>query len=607
MIRVCLLLALVLFGLFSNIFFSPVAFAQSEAPPTQSSSEELADYLLPETAPDVEKNSGTFVQSVLFGIGSTVMCALSGVDLLDVNGKGCVSYDPVSRTLGYTNSGNGAIGMVSGFMAYTYRVPVSGSAYVSHMASKFGVAKSAYAQDEVDGARSIGFVGLEPVREIWDAVRSIVYLVFVIVFIVIGVGIMLRLQIDPRTVMTVQNQIPKIIIGLVLVTFSYAIAGFLVDLMFVLVALLLDFFTGGSDPLLAGTLPSPYTSPFAFVNELFIFKQLPDQPLAQDFLIGSFEFDTGILQVAGLSAASVGIVIANIAGGLFEAVITAIFTSIGGFLNPLNPACDLLSRAPDSVGIPGTGIGFGIPGIDSDCFVGEAAGKIGQVLGFTLASILAFVIVLVAILWSLVRLWFLLLKAYVMILVGVILAPLWIILGLLPGSEQGFGSWLRHMASNILVFPAVVAIFLLARTIMGNFAEQGIGSINEIAGIGAESGKGFVPPLVSHYGTTDALGAMIGLAFILLAPSTVQMLQKALKAPDSGLTSAIGQAIGQGATAASFAPKRIAHNVFKPPDQHRPAGSGYQWLTGARHLGQDMTEPWYKRWAGRALGDMFGR
>ena len=33
--------------------------------------------------------------------------------------------------------------------------------------------------------------------------------------------------------MTIQNQIPKIIISLILVTFSFAIAGFLIDLMWV--------------------------------------------------------------------------------------------------------------------------------------------------------------------------------------------------------------------------------------------------------------------------------------------------------------------------------------------------------------------------------------
>src|SRR6185437_16773771 len=41
----------------------------------------------------------------------------------------------------------------------------------------------------------------------------------------------LRFRVDPRTVMTLQNQIPRVIIAILLITFSYAIAGALIDLM----------------------------------------------------------------------------------------------------------------------------------------------------------------------------------------------------------------------------------------------------------------------------------------------------------------------------------------------------------------------------------------
>ena len=55
---------------------------------------------------------------------------------------------------------------------------------------------------------------------------------------------MLRLKIDPRTVMTIQNQIPKIIIGLILVTLSFAIAGLLIDIMWIAIYLFYNVFSG---------------------------------------------------------------------------------------------------------------------------------------------------------------------------------------------------------------------------------------------------------------------------------------------------------------------------------------------------------------------------
>src|SRR5258708_14361646 len=49
--------------------------------------------------------------------------------------------------------------------------------------------------------------------------------------------IMFRVKISPQVVVSVQSALPKIAIALVLVTFSYAIAGFLIDIMYVFVGL----------------------------------------------------------------------------------------------------------------------------------------------------------------------------------------------------------------------------------------------------------------------------------------------------------------------------------------------------------------------------------
>src|SRR5581483_6429401 len=78
---------------------------------------------------------------------------------------------------------------------------------------------------------------LSPLFPIWTYVRNLAYLCFVILFIFIGFMIMFRIKIKAQTVATIQNTIPRIIIAIILITFSYAIAGFLIDLMYVVIGI----------------------------------------------------------------------------------------------------------------------------------------------------------------------------------------------------------------------------------------------------------------------------------------------------------------------------------------------------------------------------------
>lgn len=107
--------------------------------------------------------------------------------------------------------------------------PVSSTEYIADVMHNFGVpgAQQAYAQT------GVGFNALQPVLQIWKAFRNIAYLVFVVLFMVIGFMIMFRAKLNPQTVVTVQSALPNLVITLILITFSYAIAGFLIDLIYV--------------------------------------------------------------------------------------------------------------------------------------------------------------------------------------------------------------------------------------------------------------------------------------------------------------------------------------------------------------------------------------
>lgn len=105
--------------------------------------------------------------------------------------------------------------------------PIQSSEYFADVLHNFGVAQPAYAQ-------GTGFSALTPVLQLWKAFRNIAYFLFIIIFVVVGFMIMFRAQINPQTVVTVQAALPKMVVTLILITFSYAIAGFVIDLIYLL-------------------------------------------------------------------------------------------------------------------------------------------------------------------------------------------------------------------------------------------------------------------------------------------------------------------------------------------------------------------------------------
>lgn len=93
-----------------------------------------------------------------------------------------------------------------------------------------------YADDgSVPGYQSLMDSGIAP---IWSQMRNLAYVFFVVIMIVIGFMIMFRSKIGGQTLVGIGNTIPSVIISLILVTFSFAIAGVIIDIGGVLVSLI---------------------------------------------------------------------------------------------------------------------------------------------------------------------------------------------------------------------------------------------------------------------------------------------------------------------------------------------------------------------------------
>ena len=132
----------------------------------------------------------------------------------------------------------GMVGGMTEVMAWMFNSPAATTErYVADVLNSAGVAiaQPAYAQ-------GLGFASLDPILNTWKTFRNMAYLLFVVVFMVIGFLIMMRQKVGGQTVVTAQQAIPHIIVALLLVTFSYAIAGLLIDLMYLVMYLLLALF-----------------------------------------------------------------------------------------------------------------------------------------------------------------------------------------------------------------------------------------------------------------------------------------------------------------------------------------------------------------------------
>ena len=180
-------------------------------------------------------NKETFDFQSLYGILGSLNVAIMGCSDATKVGKdddGKVTFEDNPNSRCPQGLRTGAVGGMGNVLASMYAYPpVSGMDYLASVGENMGIVPSAYAQT---GA---GFSSLSPILPLWRAFRNIAYVFFVILFVVIGIAIMFRIKISPQAVITIQSAIPKIVIALLLVTFSYAIAGFMVDLIYVFLIL----------------------------------------------------------------------------------------------------------------------------------------------------------------------------------------------------------------------------------------------------------------------------------------------------------------------------------------------------------------------------------
>ena len=270
--------------------------------------------------------------------------------------------------------------------------PASTYAFIQDMGQSLGfMPKTAYAQ-------GVGFSGLSPILPIWKAFRNIAYFALALFMMVMGFMIMFRKKIDPKTVMTVQNSLPKVVITLLLITFSYAIVGLCIDLMYVLIA-----------------------------------------------IIGSVFQSTGMIPQLRLSDYLNG----NLWGSVMNTInVWELPWKIIGVSNPGTMI------AGDTIGTIG-GIIFGVLLMPVNAILGIAA------IIVSASSVLVTLLIGLAILLLFIRLFIFFLSTYIKIILALVFSPIQLLMEVVPGTNA-FSSWFRGLIANLLIFPVATVIFMLA-------------------------------------------------------------------------------------------------------------------------------------------------
>jgi hypothetical protein len=161
---------------------------------------------------------------------------------------GCQTSKCVT-SFNYTG-GYGALGETTSLMGYMYvEHPASGVGYFAYLGKKAGFINNTYAATSSSSVTSgpvYGFSFLSPVEKLWSFTRDLAYLFLVIVIIATGLLIIIGGKIGQSQVpITFMSALPNIIAAVILIEFSYALGGFMIDLMNILLVLVFNIFNSG--------------------------------------------------------------------------------------------------------------------------------------------------------------------------------------------------------------------------------------------------------------------------------------------------------------------------------------------------------------------------
>ncbi len=179
-------------------------------------------------------------------------------------------------------------------------------------------------------------------------------------------------------------------------------------------------------------------------------------------------------------------------------------------------------------------------------FIGAIVAGVPGILA--MGAIDFFILVLLAIVFliALIRVFWSLLKAYVMVIINLIFAPFIILIGVLPGSNT-IGTWFRNLIANLAVFPATLMMILLSFYLV-YYALKGVIFDRILSLLTGEisSFEEFMYLIGDSIGNAPEMTILcfVSLGILLMAPKVSDMIKSFVAGRPFENGTALGQALG---------------------------------------------------------------
>lgn len=419
---------------------------------------------------------------------------------------------------GDKNYEKSVFGFINKLIVFPYVNPPASGVYWAYSGlQSAGFIPKSYA------AEGIGFAAIKPFSNLWKIFRDLSYMLLVLILIAIGFMVMFRMKMNPQTVISVENALPKIIISLILITFSFAIAGFLIDLMYIAIGLIVSILSVN---------PNNPNNPYYYDATTF----------KNDYMMATA---TDLLRDirARFETRSVGAALGSAFLNILPGEITWIMSTIGGFLTVVINNW-LISFFADKYGQL-----IGLENIQAQFVAGLGIGKLlSSLIKIDLFFIIAYIFFIfgfiffipvvflifigASILFLFIRIISLLFFSYLKLIINIIISPFLLLFEAVPG-KSAFKYWIMNIIGNLIVYPIIIFVFIISYLIV------------------FKSGQADMTIRLPYtYGfDSDAFRLLIGLGLIFLIPDFVKTTKEILGIKELPFNIGIGTYFGGVATA----------------------------------------------------------
>ncbi|OGG15956.1 hypothetical protein A3D78_03300 [Candidatus Gottesmanbacteria bacterium RIFCSPHIGHO2_02_FULL_39_14] len=374
---------------------------------------------------------------------------------------------------------NGLLGVASNLFIIPYaNPPASFSFALMNKLSDVSMGGKVYAQ-----ATGLGMTSLSAYLSFWSISRNIAYSLIIIALLITGFLYIFRFKIDPNISIDIEKTILKAVLVVLTVTFSFAIAGFFIDLMYLSLmvvfqiartnnlvdAQLVESLYGHTSPGEIFDFLTIQSNPYAFVDSFL--KIIPDT--VRNLIKDNLTFMLGMQ------------IYPNVASALHD-IVTFIETRF--FALEFDPG----ALAAGGLAIP-------------------LSGWLASQIIEKLEQLVLIVAIYFALLFLYFRILFTLIGSYIEIVFGVVFAPFLLLADIFPGKNQ-FSKWLKRLLANIITFPLLAVLFLAGANII-----KAVSS----------TGNAFLPPPLSGI-TQTVLSSFVSIGVLMAIPAIIDRIKKSI-------------------------------------------------------------------------------